>query len=513
MKKFLLFFALTALGMGGFLKIQAQTADNSQQAVSSSAISSTENNNFTANFSYIEEICPEFLATDIIKEDIGRNCVFETGLNLTATGEGIKESREVEVMLVMDRSGSMASGARGNSKIDKAKDSLYKFIDLLDERENPENKTGLVTFSHNVSLDSGLTSNYDLVREAIDRMRAVGNTDIGDALILANNQLKNSSDKEKFIILASDGRHNTGTSPRVAARRVYSNVTVHTVGIGSNNSHFGGVYPLNESTLKYIAHNSGTGKGNYYYSDTTNLEEVYSEIFEDIFRPFEAENVELEFYLTDEALEKAERKEINPPEDSLTDGVISWEIDEIMKNEDSKNFQMKFRQNDSGKYFFNKAFVKVGYKSFGKEYKEILSIDQLRINSGNCTGSKPDENAIICDDNLIPPHDMPKKLVSDCNDYSGSDKACKYKCRAPYEYHNGGCVTHGACPPDLPTYTCDFSYTPRCSIGNPNPSSEASIDSDTGEFYWSCLGAEGGNDAECRVEKRTCTSNWIEVAF
>ncbi len=498
MKKILLLIALAIFGVGGFLEAQAQAINNSQLS------NKNNKNNFIAEFIYKGKECPPPSSTKILAK-IEKDCLFNTDLEISLAGEGI--DKNVEVMLVMDRSGSMAE-----KKIVEARKALKIFLGLLEDRQDKRNRAGLITFASTVTLDSSLTSNYDVLKTAIDNMQALGGTDVGDALSLANRQLGDPSEKEKIIILASDGMHNVGTPPSNIIGKIYSDVTVYTVGMGKvrGGRHDG----IDEETLKNIANNSGTKKGKYYRAEATNLKEVYQKIFEDIFQPFEAKNIEIEFYLADDALGKVERRSINPIENSFIGDAIRWKIREAMKTEDSKNFQMKFLQNSAGKYFFNKAFIKVNYESFGKEYEEILSINQLEINSGNCTGPVPDEHARVCEENLAPPRDMPNELVQNCRDYSGLDKACKYECQVPYEYYDGKCVIHGRCPSDLPDYTCDFSYEPTsCLTGDPEPFLKASFNSDAREFYWECEGIEGGDDEKCTIEKRTCTSDWIEVAF
>ncbi len=141
-------------------------------------------------------------------------------------------SNEVDAMLVLDRSGSMdddgygctlseydnptdcesAGGVWGEQPITSAKEAAKTFVDILEgySDESISHQVGLVSYSSSATLDMGLTTYYQGVRDAIDGISADGYTGIGDAIGLAAQELLNNGrpDSVKAIVLLSDGKAN-----------------------------------------------------------------------------------------------------------------------------------------------------------------------------------------------------------------------------------------------------------------------------------------------------------------
>ena len=139
---------------------------------------------------------------------------------ITITNQGAEEGGNlVDAMLVLDRSGSMDDDGwddwiQDYQPIGDAKIAAKAFVDILEEHSGagPENshRVGLVSYSTSATLDHGLTTDFDAVRNAIDDMSADGYTDIGDAIGLAAQELQNNGrgNAVKVIVLLSDGKAN-----------------------------------------------------------------------------------------------------------------------------------------------------------------------------------------------------------------------------------------------------------------------------------------------------------------
>lgn len=123
------------------------------------------------------------------------------------TSSGVAQQREVEIMLVLDESGSM-SGAMSNLK--SAAESFVDFFEHTDDTD----QMGLITFASGVVVERALGTDFhaDMISK-IESMSASGGTNTEDALDQADgpsgftDQTGLSGDErvQQFLIFFSDG--------------------------------------------------------------------------------------------------------------------------------------------------------------------------------------------------------------------------------------------------------------------------------------------------------------------
>lgn len=196
----------------------------------------------------------------------------------------LKQTKEgVNVVMVMDVSGSMAASDYKPTRLDAAKESAKTLVEELNNKDN----SGIVIFSSGATTSAYLSPFKDKVLEKLSGIRQTeGETALGDGLSLAVDMATSIPNKKKVIILMSDGVNNAGViSPDDAISFAKTNnIQVYTVGIGSNENVILGydflgrpVYAqLDEATLQKIAKETG---GQYFKSvDSSTLEKIYSEL-------------------------------------------------------------------------------------------------------------------------------------------------------------------------------------------------------------------------------------------
>ncbi|HOZ36584.1 MAG TPA: DUF4215 domain-containing protein, partial [bacterium] len=188
---------------------------------------------------------------------------------------------DLDMMLVMDRSGSMAYDSP--TRLSLAQTSANNFLSYL----NTTDQSGLVSFATTATLDKNLSNNHGATQTAVNSLSPLGATNIGDAIKLANGELLSSRHNPQAVsieILITDGMANKPSGPGYgeyqpdvnyalskAAEAAASGIKIFTIGLGTD---------INTAMLQAIADSTG---GKYYSSPTAQeLEDIFSEIAFDV---------------------------------------------------------------------------------------------------------------------------------------------------------------------------------------------------------------------------------------
>jgi Flp pilus assembly protein TadG len=134
------------------------------------------------------------------------------GVNQVLTSaSGVAKKNEVEIMLVLDRSGSMGLGY-GNAIVD-LKAGAKSFVGFFKDTQDKD-KLGMISFATGVKVDFPLGNNYVTpMTSAINNMSAIGATNAEDALAQSygssglTDQTGVAPDKrvQQFVIFFTDG--------------------------------------------------------------------------------------------------------------------------------------------------------------------------------------------------------------------------------------------------------------------------------------------------------------------
>jgi Ca-activated chloride channel family protein len=215
----------------------------------------------------------------------------------------LEQTKEgVNVILVMDVSGSMLATDYKPTRLESAKQSAEILLRQLDDKDF----TGIITF------ESGATSAAYLSPEkerVIGKLRAIepkeGSTAIGDGLALAIDMADSIPNRKKVVILLSDGVNNAGViSPAQSTQFAKDKgIQVFTIGLGSEQpvilgyDWFGSPQyaTLDEDTLRTIATETG---GQYFRSvNDRTLSDIYANLNKEIKREKEETSIKDVFFL------------------------------------------------------------------------------------------------------------------------------------------------------------------------------------------------------------------------
>lgn len=191
--------------------------------------------------------------------------------------------KPIDVVLVIDKSGSMEATDYYPSRLEAAKEAAKMFVSQL----KSEDRVAVVSFTGYATVDSEFTDNLSAVKSRIDSIHPVWKgTAIGEGIIKALELLENYGRKDsvKAIILLSDGENNRGIDPVEAASEVKKKgIPIFTVGIGTvEGTYLTGpkgkrhLVKLDEETLKTVAEITG---GEYFYAPgKSELIEIYERL-------------------------------------------------------------------------------------------------------------------------------------------------------------------------------------------------------------------------------------------
>jgi Ca-activated chloride channel homolog len=153
--------------------------------------------------------------------------------NLRARGSEENISRQgVDVMIVLDVSKSMLAQDVKPSRLDKAKQLLYRLTDRLQN-----DRLGLILFAGRSYMQMPLTTDHGAAKmyisEASPDVVPTQGTVFAEALGMANSSFNRNEHKYKAVVLISDGEDHDPDALKVAKQMADDGVMINTVGIGS----------------------------------------------------------------------------------------------------------------------------------------------------------------------------------------------------------------------------------------------------------------------------------------
>lgn len=195
-----------------------------------------------------------------------------------------------DIMLAVDISPSMQThdmvvNDRQVSRIHALKRVVGQFI-----AKRKGDRIGLILFGTRPYIQAPLTFDHKTLKQLLDEAEpgmAGRATAIGDAIGLAVKRLKNRPEKERVLILLTDGANNAGALPPAKAAQIAhdAHVKIYTIGIGATSMEMNGFFgpqvvnpsqDMDVGLLKKIAKDTG---GHFFRATSTpKLAMIYQDI-------------------------------------------------------------------------------------------------------------------------------------------------------------------------------------------------------------------------------------------
>ncbi|MEM6268630.1 MAG: VWA domain-containing protein [Bacteroidota bacterium] len=191
-------------------------------------------------------------------------------------------SEGIDIMLVLDTSGSMETDDFKPNRLEVAKETATKFIDgRLDDR------IGVVLFAEDAFSYAPLTLDYQLLKKQIKAINAnimpKEGTAMGSAIAVAINRMLETNSPSKVMILLTDGASNRGQIDPITAAKLAGdeNIKIYAIGIGKEEYQRRTMFgtqtiksDLDEATLKEVA-DLTTGKF-FRSTNAKSLDEIFN---------------------------------------------------------------------------------------------------------------------------------------------------------------------------------------------------------------------------------------------
>jgi Ca-activated chloride channel family protein len=173
------------------------------------------------------------------------------------------EMPHVALLFVIDKSGSMGSGAEGSTKLDLAKAAAIAAADIM----NPTDQVGVLAFDANWdwALPFRQVGKGEWINEKLANLQSDGGTDLYKAMVEAYRGIAGKTASIKHVIALSDGLTDKADFQSLVAKMARDGITVSTVSIG------------NDADVKLMAEIAKEGKGRGYVAlDPQTIPQIFT---------------------------------------------------------------------------------------------------------------------------------------------------------------------------------------------------------------------------------------------
>ena len=245
-------------------------------------------------------------------------------IKLSLTAEPDITSNPTDIVLILDRSGSMAGSPLANLK-----NGAKKFIEIIDEATDSAqdgqigfgSRIGIVSFADTATQDTQLITSVADLKAAVDALSSGGSTNHEDAFTKALALFDPTSSNAKVMVMFTDGETTAGGDPNAVATTAKSQgVIIYSIGLSGN----GGI---DEQALRDWASDPDSA----YVAITPNDEEL-EKLFEDLARNI-AKPGATNIVITDKVASCFRVTSLSSPTKgtaSMVDAnTVEWKIDEL----------------------------------------------------------------------------------------------------------------------------------------------------------------------------------------
>ncbi|WP_046174423.1 IPT/TIG domain-containing protein [Domibacillus indicus] len=298
-------------------------------------------------------------SSSVIKGD-----VIDVTLSVTGTPQDTTNVKPNDVILIVDKSGSMGTDNRLNA----AKEATKEFIDLMDLSKH---RVGIVDFDSYVS-SFPLTNDASAAKAYVDTIQLAGSTNTGAAIRQATSMLSNHRpEAQPTIVILTDGAANdTADALNSAAAAKNAGITFYSIALlGANEN------PDTSAPNDLLKQMSTSAEHHHFVLGSVGLSDVYKKIVEEI-----GQASAYKVKITDEISPQFEivpgSYDNNIPPPTVSGNNLIWEIEELKAKTLVLTYKVKAKTDASaGKHALGKTVV--DYEDYNQSTYNFISANPI----------------------------------------------------------------------------------------------------------------------------------------
>ena len=149
--------------------------------------------------------------------------LFQDKKSLPVQATTIQQVGGVSVAIVVDESGSM------DDEIEDARNAVRQFIDGM----GPLDRTAIIGFEDAARLIQPITSDRDLLYQAVNNIHAYGGTAINNGAFRGLDELVNETNPTVVIIFSDGDGRGSYSNQQIINKALAQNTTIYSIGVGS----------------------------------------------------------------------------------------------------------------------------------------------------------------------------------------------------------------------------------------------------------------------------------------
>jgi len=275
----------------------------------------------------------------VSKNTLVKGDVADVTLTVKGTPKDSTFVKPNDVILIVDKSGSMSS----DNRINAAKDAAKEFIDLMDLTKH---EVGIVDFDTN-AYSFPLTTDKTAAKAYVDTIQLAGSTNTGAAIRQATSMLTNKRpNAQPTIVIMTDGAANSAPDALAASKAAKdAGITFYSIALLAPNEN-----PATSAPNKLLMDMASSFDHHHFVLGSVGLSDVYKAIVEEIGLA-SAYNVKITDTISSEFELVPGSYDHHIPKPTVTGNTIEWFISELKTNELSFTYQVRAKTNaTAGKY-------------------------------------------------------------------------------------------------------------------------------------------------------------------
>ncbi|MFJ8246266.1 IPT/TIG domain-containing protein [Peribacillus asahii] len=274
------------------------------------------------------------------------NDIAEVTLTVKGTPQDTTVTKPNDVILIVDKSGSMLS----DNRLTAAKNATKEFIDLMDLTKH---RVGVVDFDSYVSSYPLSTDNV-AAKSYVDAINLGGSTDTGAAIRKATAMLANHRpEAQPTIVILTDGAANNSTDALASAKAAKdAGIIFYSIALlGANED------PSTSAPNNLLKAMSTSAEHHHFVLGSIGLSDVYKQIVEEIGHA-SAYNVKITDTVSPEFDIVPGSYDNNIPKPTINGNNLEWEITELKAKELKFTYQIRAKDSTkAGKYSLGKTLT------------------------------------------------------------------------------------------------------------------------------------------------------------